>query len=94
MGMSTHVEGFKPADAKWEAMRAVWNACKLAGVAPPAAVEKFFDGEEPDSAGVKVYLDDKHPAISKYHDDNSDGYEVDLRKLDRDIKILRFVNSY
>lgn len=32
MSMSTSIQGFKPADSKWLAMKKVWDACEKAGV--------------------------------------------------------------
>ena len=42
MGMSTHVVGFKPANAKWLNMKAIWDACQEAEIAVPDEVGDFF----------------------------------------------------
>ena len=96
MSMSTHVVGIKPPDAKFQKMYDAWKACEDAGVEIPAAVDKFFNGENPDPAGVIVDLDEtkKGSGVTEYHDEASQGFEVDLTKIDKNIKILRFYNSW
>jgi hypothetical protein len=100
VSMSTYVVGIKPADAKREKMLAAWDACIAAGVPAPDGVHEYFgtdDREELDPAGVKVTIGGGYACaggVSPYSADMEDGFEVDLRKLDPDIKILRFYNSY
>lgn len=68
MGMSTHVVGFIPPDEKWQKMKAVWDACRAAGVEVPEDVCDFFEGGEPDPAGVEVMLKDRfidYPPLRK-----------------------------
>ena len=96
MSMSSHVYGFKPPDEKWWLMKAVWDACRAAGVDPPVGVREFFNHDEPDHAGVVVGEKDLVAcgAVSKYTAEMQNGYEVDVTKLPTDVKIIRFVNSY
>lgn len=95
MGMSTHVVGIKPSDAKWKRMKEAYDACEAAGVVPPAAVLDFFGVEEPDEKGVVVELEETD-CVQEYHDDRgtSAGFEVDVTKLPDDVKIVRFFNSW
>jgi hypothetical protein len=99
--MSTHVQGFVPPDAKFKKMLQAYQACESAGVPIPAEVDKFFNGELPDDTGVKVSTYDNSVlakafkgAITEYNEDDGQGYEVDLRKVPSDIKIIRFTNSW
>jgi hypothetical protein len=98
MSMSAHIVGFVPPDEKWEKMKQVYDACKAAGIDPPDRVIKFFGGEAPDPAGVERHLDvmTRASAVKAWSAEHgaSSGFEVDLRKLDPDIKILRFYNSW
>lgn len=91
MGMSTYVVGIKPPDKRWQRMKAAWDACEEAGVEIPSDVERFFDWEEPDSQGVVVDIEE---ACNPHKADGCEGIEVDLTKLDPDITILRFINSW
>ena len=97
MSMSTYVHGFIPPDDKFQKMLEVYAACKEAGVDVPDKVYNFFNGEPPDPAGVKITLSDTKKfkdAVYEYHDEMQQGYEVDLTKLPKDIKVIRFVNSW
>lgn len=93
MSMSVHVEGFRPPDDKWEAMRAVWLACENAGVRVPAAVLAFFDGEEPDPAGVTLDLA-KETGIKEVTTKDGTYYQLDVRRLPPDVHLVRFRLSY
>lgn len=89
MSMSTHVIGFAPPDEKWQAMKAIWDSCKAAKIDPPKEVEKFFDYQEPDPAGVEV----KIPAL-EWSDDCREGFEIDVEKIPAHVKVIRFYNSW
>lgn len=94
MGMSTHVVGFKPPDADWKKMKAVWDACTKADLPIPEKVERYFNGEVPDDVGVSVNKDKMSSFVKEYSDDYREGYEVDVTKIPKDIKIIRFYNSH
>ena len=92
MSMSTHIVGFRPADAKWKKMKAVWDACEAARTEIPKEVFNFF-GESPpgDKPGAEV---DIKTALREWSDETRSGYELDLEKLPTDVKVLRFYNSW
>ncbi len=95
MSMSTDVIGIKPPDETWKKMFKAWKACKEAGSEPPLAVSAFFNDEEPDPSGVLVDLHSSSKfGVKPYCVEGAEGYEVDLTKLPKDIKILRFINSW
>ncbi len=96
MSMSTSVVGIRPADARFMAMFQIYENCEKAKVSIPKEVEEFFNGERPDEAGVVIDLTDKKykGAVKEWSDDGSQGYEVDLSKLPKDITRLRFYNSW
>lgn len=91
MSMSTHVTGFAPPDATWTKMKAVWDACQAANVPVPQTVDDFFDGEDPDPAGIEIDL-----PLREWHDavGTSSGYELDLAAVPPHVKTLRFYNSW
>lgn len=94
--MSTHVIGIKPPNEQWEHMKAVYDACHLAGVMVPTEVDDFFNGETPDPLGVIVEIE-KLDAVTEWIDQeygSASGFEVDLSKLPKDITVLRFFNSW
>ncbi len=94
MGMSTSVYGIIPADEKFHKMKDIYDRCEELGVVPPEEVIDFFDGERPDASGVVMWLEGNSDAITEYNHDMQQGYEVEISKLDPNIKILRFVNSW
>jgi len=93
MGMSTHVVGIKPPDQAWKAMKSAWDACVAAKVSVPIEVLNFFGHEIPDAAGVVVDLE-KTEAVEQYNTDSVQGFEVRIDKLPKDVKVVRFYNSY
>lgn len=93
MSMSTHIIGFKPPNEKWKQMKAVWDACETAKTPIPQEVLNFFNHEPPDDDGVEINLE-THPCCEEYDEDMSEGFQIEIDKLPKDIKIIRFVNSY
>lgn len=93
MGMNSHVIGFAPPDDKWKQMKAVWDACELAGVSAPPEVMEFFDGEDPDEQGISIDLEDDD-CCSKYSAEMQDGFEIDIKKIPANVQFIRFYNSY
>lgn len=96
MSMSTHVVGFKPPDAKWKKMKEVYTACINAGLAPPDEVMEFFNHSEPDEKGVEISEEEleRVDCLQEWTGDGQDGFEIRIDKLPKDIKIIRFYNSY
>lgn len=93
MSMSTYVLGFKPVDKKWQEMKAVWDACRAAKVEIPKDVDIFFNYKAPDNAGVEIEL---HKIAKEWQDEHGgrSGLEIDITKLPKDVKIIRFINSW
>lgn len=89
MGMSTSVIGFAPPDEKWQQMKQIWDACQSAGIPVPREVEKFFNDEPPDSAGVEVKLE-----VTEWHDESREGIEIEVAKIPKHVKLIRFYNSW
>ncbi len=92
MSMSTYLYGIKPADEKFMQMKAIFDACEVAGIYPPVEVIEFFNGESPDTNGVIVELPNE--CITYFSENGSAGYYIDVRKLPDDVKIIQFKNSW
>lgn len=92
MGMSTHVVGVRPPDDAWKKHKAVWDACMEANVPVPKATLDFFEGEDPDDAGVLAEL--SMDVAVEWSDGGSAGFEVHIEKLPEGVKRLRFYNSW
>ena len=93
MSMSTYVKGFRPPDKKWKEMKAVWDACEKADIEKPDEVLEFFGHDEPDDSGVEVNLE-KDACCKEFDCDGHSGFEIEVSKLPKDIKIVRFYNSW
>ena len=91
MSMATHVVAFRPPDARWVKMKAIWDACIVGGVQAPREVRDFFNGEEPDAQGVKI---DIRALLDPWQDNGDEGYELELARLPADVSVLRFYNSW
>lgn len=94
MGVSLHIEGIKPADSDFKKKYDAYKACISAEIPLPAELNSYFNYVPPDPLGVKVslrYSNDEaiKASITEYHGDYSGGYDIDLTKLPKDIKILR-----
>ncbi len=100
MGMSIHVEAFKPANEKWKKMKAIWDSCEEGGIEIPREVERYFNDEPPDEAGVKVgdWSQYEKPKgfpkwLKRYSHTDDTGFEIDTSKLPEDVTVVRFVLS-
>jgi hypothetical protein len=94
MSMSSRVIGIKPPDEKWKQMKVVWDACKSAHVNVPKEVYDYFGDSPIDDKGVVVDLEKIDSVVNEYLAEGESGFEVDLSRLPKDIKVIRFVNSW
>lgn len=93
MGMSTHVIAFAEKDQRWHQMKAIWDACELAGVEKPKEVEQYFGPDGPDDAGPREV--NIRACVSEWKDNfAAEGFEVDLKKLPSNVTKIRFYNSW
>ena len=91
MSMSTNVVGIIPADDKYKKMKAIYDLCREQDIDVPTEVSVFFNEDEPDESGMVVDLED---VAHKWSDENSEGYEIDIDKIPKNIKTIRFYNSW
>lgn len=88
MSMSTGVIGLKPPYETWKKMKAILDACKAVEINPPDEVSRFFDGE-PDEKGQQVKI-----PFSKCSGNDYQGIEIEVTKIPKHVKIIRFYNSW
>lgn len=93
MGMSTNIEAIRPPDEKWKKMKAIFDSCKNANIDPPDEIWDFFNGEPPSDLGVVIEIENTD-AVEKVSEDMRDGFIVDLTELPKDVKYIKFYNSY
>lgn len=92
MSTSIHVVAIKPPDEDWRKKKAVWDACTNAGIEVPDEICDYFEGAGPDEKGV--IIDVPFEAQREWGDENNRGIEVEISKLPKGVKIIRFVNSW
>lgn len=88
MSMSMHVVGFRQADDKFNAMKAIWEICEKNKVSIPDEVLEYFDEEHPD-IGQTVDL-----GSTKWEGECGEGLEIDLAFIPDYVKIIRFYVSW
>jgi hypothetical protein len=94
MGMSTHVVGFKDADQKYITMKRIWVDCEFAKIPIPDEVSEFFNHTRPSGEpGERVEIESS-PAVTPWEDESREGFEIEIAKLPKGVKWLRFYNSF
>lgn len=93
MSMSTSIVAFRPADDEWQRMKAVWDACQNAGIPMPEKIKEFFGHEEPNEEGVVVDIQATGAAV-EWNSGNSSGFEVDLKKIEKGVRFVRFYYTF
>lgn len=96
-----YVETVRPPDDEWKRMFAAYEACKAAGIAPPADVDRFFDYREPAAEGMTervAYMgvirgrstEAGTPLVAGLVEgEDRAGFVLDLSKVPKGVKQLR-----
>lgn len=88
MSTSYYVVGMRPPDEKFEAMKAIWDACQKADVEVPNEVLIFFDDHEPDVKGIEVDL-----PITEGSGEYRNWFTLSVSDIPNNITEIRFVIS-
>lgn len=88
MGMSTHVYGIRDMDGKYKKMMEVKQFCDSRGVSYPEEVRLYF-GHKTESEMLEMEI-----PSTEYLDDSSQGIEIEVKDIPKEVKTIRFVNSY
>lgn len=91
MSMSTNIVGVTPPDKKWKTMKEIWDKCEELEIELPNEVGEFFNYAEPDEKGVIVDLE---KYLEEWNDEASQGYELKVKDIPKDVTVLRFYNSW
>lgn len=98
MSMSHYVKGVRDLDAKFADMIQLKLACEKANISYPAELEEYFDGETCESEkylrAQMEEMDLPDEAVKQLKLEYKDGYEVDISKLPKECKAIRFEISY
>lgn len=89
--MDLNVVAFRPADELWKKHKAVWDACRTAGVPVPRSTEQFFNDTEPDEAGVRIDI-----PVREWRDRDGDcsGYELNVADIPKNVSVIRFYGAW
>jgi hypothetical protein len=98
MHMDTFVVAFRPPDEEYFRMKALYeesmavasNSCSQPDL-PDDVIKCFCCMGEPDDAGAEVVLGD---ALQEWEGFMSEGYEIHIDKLPKDVRVVRFINSW
>jgi len=99
MGMSTHIKGIRDMDGKFKEMLDIKKFCDGKKVSYPKEVCEYFDGMEEESEEViieemfEVNIE-KTEAVTEFSGDMQQGFIVDVSKIPKDIKEIKFYNSF
>lgn len=96
MGISTHVVGMRDLGGQFARMIAAKEACEEAGVSYPKELVEYFEtpGETPMYLQQKMQEVNIDVAVSEDSDDGTNSWVVDLSKLPKEVKSIKFSNSY
>jgi len=91
MTMDTGITGYKDGDEEWKKKKDEFQAYRNAGVDAPNELWDYFEADPKDLPGMIV---DINGAIRTLRSHSANGYEVDLEKLPKGVKKIRFCNSW
>lgn len=96
MGMNLHVRGVRDLDGRFAEMMKVKLACDDAEIEYPATVREYFTCPDESEEELRREMEeiDIKAAVSDDSADMQDIRNVDLSKLPKDVKHIRFVVSY
>jgi len=89
--MSWRVEGIVPPDDKWEKMKAIWDAYAKTDMEVPDEVWQFFGERDPDESGTIIDIKD---LCQEWGDMDRSGYELDVSKIPKHVKTIRFYTGW
>lgn len=94
MGMSMHIVGIVTPTEEYKKKVEAYYACENAGIPIPEALETYFHGEPPNPKGMELRMEG-HESVEKFSDSYPrEGFTVDLTKIPKNIRFIRFYNSY
>jgi hypothetical protein len=98
MGLSSYILAYRDMDGEFAKMAEVKAFCDEKGVTLPKEVEEYFGKYSLDPIEYckeqmsEVIL--PNGVFKKSQDDSREFFDVDISKLPKEVKIIRFVNSY
>jgi len=97
MSMSTNVQAFRDMNGEFARMLEAKKFCDERKLSYPKEVDEYFQGDaDLDEHSLREQFLEVNisSAVTEYRDDYSEGYEVEVAKLPKDVKTIRFRNSW
>jgi hypothetical protein len=97
MSMSTYIQAFRDFDSKWNEMMKIKLLCDKNKISYPKEVSDYF-GEEAEES--QSYLEQELNKIDtkkwtkEWNEDSRQGFEIEVKDIPKEVKTIRFVNSY
>lgn len=95
MGMSTHITAFRDMDSNFKQMLEIKLFCDSRKVSYPKEVTDFFGSLvcENEEYLIESFTEMKVPTRS-YSSDGRKGFEIDVKDIPKEVKTIRFYNSW
>jgi len=93
MSMSTHIVAIVAPNEEFNKKLKAYKACEDAGVQPPNELLRFFRYEEPNPDGTIIDIE-LFSFVKQYNEEGRSGFDIDVSKIDKNIKTIRFYNSF
>jgi hypothetical protein len=97
MGMSSHVTAFRDQDGKFKEMLEAKLFCDQKKLSYPKEVSDYFGTYARESVecikGEMLTVETKG-FVKEWHNDHSEGFEVEVKDIPEGVKTLRFANSW
>ena|SRR6266851_4891501 len=97
MSMSTHVSAYRDMDGEFKRMLEIHQYCREQKVSLPKEVEKYFGtwaGEDERTIREEMLKININKIVREVSSNGSSGYEIDVADLPKEVKTLRFENSW
>lgn len=97
MSMSTHVKAFRDMDGEFARMLEAKKFCDARKLSYPKEVDEYFQGDADlnEQSLRNQFLEvDISTAVVEWCDESSEGYEVEVTKIPKEVKTIRFFNSW
>jgi len=96
MSMTTKITGVRDLDQDFAKMMQVKLSCEAAGISYPQEVKEYFNDPNDSEDDLRREMETVSitDAVSICNQDMVDGFEVDLSRLPKDVKAIRFEIRY
>ena len=98
MGMNTYIKGVRDLDGEFKRMMDMKKLCDSKGFSYPKEVMEYFGsliGESDAYIREEMEtIDLPKDLVIESQDDSREFFDIEIDRIPKEVKILRFVNSY